>query len=263
MDYTPAVPTAAEMHGTIEEFIGAEGNIEQKVTLRVPWADRYTVALDTVGNARLWPQNNSGTVCAGARIKPVPSKYTKDGQVIVYEEALIELTYNYFQGRKLEATMPDGTKVLYSDSFEVIAESQPIAAAQLTWGNATGDKLIKEEFPPLTYSRFKFFRTIFGMPSIDPSALDLAFSSNDAPFTSQSIGLTFPIETLSFIPPTVGNSVSTTGSAGFTCRVGFDYRKDTWNKFWRTKTQQFEIIWGADNKQFKPYPPKSYAKWLF
>lgn len=259
IEYTSAVPSAAEVHGSYSEIIAVEGNISQQVSIRVPWGERYLAALDIVGNGRYWPQNNIRTMANKCVIRPELGKYTQDGQAIAYEFAIIQVTYDFLQqGRKDKTTDPNtGNEILYTETIEPTWFAAQFKKDNMRWGSANGNRV--DEAQDKRWQRMKFVRTMYGL-SVVPQFFSLIGKTNDTAYSSSILGLTFDPETLLFIPPRISRTVTAEGTKGWTIQTGYDFNEAGWNTFWNSDAQAFQQIWNVKtNKRYFPYPKTSFT----
>ena len=253
-----------------EVVVDFRGMNSGKVSLRCPWADRYTVAADIVNNNRLWPsahgETGIGAIGGRVTIKRAPgSKITGvDTGIIAYEEALLEVDYDVASYGSLEKD--SGTGTIFSESLEPTIEHQKIPPTNFKWNSSTGRKLNNDEAPIRAVRGVNLVRTVYQQTSIDASVLTNVGKVNSGSYTSATLGLTFAAETLLFVPPQLQRTVKTDGTKAWTITLKFSYKPDGWNKFWRADKNPagFDTIYDVvAAAQYKPYTPASFSTFLF
>ncbi len=85
---------------------------------------------------------------------------------------------------------------------------------------------------------------------------------HNASYTSLSLGLTFPAETLLFLPNPVSQTSTTAGNTGYNYAVKFAYKPQGWNKFYRPNSNSYENIYNLAGVIVEPYPPANLAALL-
>ena len=159
---------------------------------------------------------------------------------------------------------PDPTQ-LASEALEPTTEFVTEDPAKFGWKSelTTDNTLSEGEEPGRLIRGMRLIRTIFKLATINANILSLPGSVNDAEYTSASLGLTFPTETLLFVPPRISRTITTDGASAWNVRLGWEYKAEGWNKYWRIKTQAYDSMvvkeTGAD---YKAYTPKNQQPWL-
>ncbi len=248
----------AEEHATVNEGMTLETGVAAQVTLVCDWVDRFLLMADLLSTPRVWP--NGGFVvppkAARATSKPVPAKYNTVGQACEYDFALVTIEYSH----KVVDTV--------SESLEPTAEFITADHRQFRWGNAFGPVLLEGEAPGYLLKSCNLVRTFYNLATLPPDIISLVGNSNAAAYVSASLGVTFPIETLLFQPPSLSRVFTTTGVSGWTAQTKMSYKPQGWNKFWRGAgalgAGAWEDIWHINGTVvYKPYPPASFANYLF
>jgi hypothetical protein len=253
----------AEEAYTRQERYDAESGLAASVVLRCAYSNRHLLAADILMNRYAWPFGGwsvAPRASSAAIVAERQSGGPADGQAMNYTgDALV--TVNYTTGKAGDPTSED----LISESLELTAEFITQDHRNFTWGNvAGGDPLTEQEAPGKQKKSLSLVRTFFQLPSIPVSILDLPGSSNDDDYTSALLGLTFPEETLLFVPMGMSRTIKSNGTAGWNLTISFPYQPGGWNKHWRAKTGLNTAIWnknlGAVHKNF---PPDDFSDWLF
>lgn len=246
-----------------EESADIESGFAARVKLRCAYANRWSVTGDLLLNRRPWPYGGFATPprASSVSIEPAPMAYGEAGQAVDYlGDALLTVTYSTLKGGD------PSTTDLVAESLEPSADFITQSHKNFSWGNVAGGNPLNEaEAPGKQIRSLKLIRTLFQLPNTLPTTIiDLVGSVNDVNYTSALLGLMFPAETLLFLPAGLSRTINTDGSSGWNVTLGFDYRKNTWNKHWRAKTNLFENIWRIDPGGIhKNFPPADFSDWLF
>lgn len=265
--YTTYAP-ASEEHHSFSERLDLFGEHSAEVTIRVPWADRYEAAAGALGNAE--PQLGiASVVCLEATITPFPSAATVDGQGLVYEDALIKLKYGTVPGGA-SATKTDpvsGEEVIVTESLEPTIEYLKLDPKGFRWTSADGRPLKENEAPSREMRGMNLVRAVQNMETLDTSILTLAGKTNTDAYASTLLGITFPAETLLWVPPSLRRTVKADGTDTMSVVLKLAYKEKGWNKFWRADKSgddKYDTIFDiAANAQYKNFPPASMTNWLY
>lgn len=236
----------SEEHATVTENYELETGFSASVTLRCAWADRFLLMEDIMGN--VWPHCN-GAWANKASSQPDKSSYITVDQSCEYIHALVTVQY--------------GTKVrdLFSESLEPTAEFITLDHKGFRWGG--DDPLLEGEAPGMLQKGLNLVRTSYQLAAIPAATLTCVGCSNLAAYTSTMLGLTFGAQTLLFQPPTMNRTFKTTGTEGWTLQTKFAYKPQTWNRFFRSKTNAWESITYINGTPYLPYPPATFSAFLF
>lgn len=255
-----------EEHGTRSENYTGEG-VQCSVTLRCAYDDRWLLVQDVIGGHAVWPHLASAArppVARTAGIVPFPAKAGTSGQLLLYDEALV--TVNYETSKK-ESSGEDGQ--LFAESLEPTIEFLTLSPDRFRWSSATGDPLEEEEAPGMQLFSMALNRTIYQVePPLDGGLLSLVGKCNAEEYVSAVLGLTFPEETLLFMPGTQSRTVTTELNPAFDVNLKFAYKPQGWNKYWRAKTESWEHIYlitsgSSGGEPYKSYPPDDFQEFLF
>ena len=250
MTITFSTTDCCEVHGSASEN-WTEDEITASVVLQCAWTDRYALLADILGNHKAWPYNGAARATS-AGLAMLASLPTTDGQGYQYETAQISFNYSTKQDEEI-----------ISESLEPTVEFLTLDHKKFRWDSQAGDPLLEGEAPALQIKGLKLKRTYHKVETIPPEILTLQGSVNDADYVSSLLGLTFPEETLLFEPATLERSITTAGAQAWKVTLSFSFKKETWNKFPRMKTQQWEeIIVADDGAVYKPYPPDDFSSLL-
>lgn len=241
--YSPVVTCDEELSSYSEDW--TTQGLVAVVSLRCLWGVRHDLVDDLLSNARVWPHGGlvNPPTANKAVINPFPTGKTSTGQSINYDHAVITVTYNH-ESRDLE-----------SDSLEPTAEFITQDHRRFRWGASNGDPLAQAEAPGKLRRGLNLVRTQFQVtPPLSAQLLTAVGGVNNAPYTSTPLGMTFAIGTLLFTPPNLSITIKTDGSDGFTVAMKFMYRPETWNKYWRSKTEAYEAIFDVNGGVHNSYP---------
>jgi hypothetical protein len=258
----------AEQHESYLERITQNAENLGRVTLRVPWADRYKVVTDTLGPQAPWPYSPNGTVANAAEIRGVGAAVA-DGQGLSYEFADVTLTYD-FQSSGRRETASDGV-TLFSETTEPWTIINTVDPSSFRWGSATGG-LLPKDFPIGRVSRgTNLVRTHYNVPSVPESLFSLQDTCNDAPYTSPILGATFDTECLAFGGLTTQRTVKTDPDGGevvllLNVTVKFAINPNGWNKWWnkdKSGGAGYDKIYNVNGSQYNSFTPTDYSDFLF
>ena len=220
--------------GMSENFDVDNGSTFQSVLI-CNWANRDDVASDLLGNARPYPRYTASQARAKtASIVPFGGYTIGDGSLQVPLQAKITVTYSRFAEQS-------GDDII-SESIEPSAEFLTQNPDNFRWGSAGGDELQPEEAPGKLIIGFDYVQTRYKLASIPATVLQPGMV-NSGVATASLLGLNFPAETLLYVNSLPQRTLSTTGTAGWNMTSRFSYRENTWNKFWRAKTQTWEEMY--------------------
>lgn len=243
-----------------------------RAILQCPWADRHELITNILNAGLLWPYNTStGMRAVSGGITPTQDVRTSDGgfsgQLHSYNTADVVINFERKPGEQqedgsyyYEALTPNG------EFLKLPPEDTSLDAAwAFRWGEEpTSDKLTDEEAPSRLIVGLDYVIRWSRLPSISASVLTIVDHVNNANITSPSLGLTFAAETLLAQSPVVSRTVQ--GDINQTLwdlELRFSYRTQTWNKFWRAKTQEWAEIWlhpkDDDPVQYDNYPSADFS----
>jgi hypothetical protein len=223
------------------------------VQLRCTWANRHALVADLLGNQRPWPHSGFATtpLAATASIEPVPTQYVTVGQSCTYIEAIVTVGYS-----------SDEEEDLLAESLEPTAEFMTLDHKLFKWDN--GDPLVEGEAPGKVTRSLSIVRQMFKLASIPSEVRTCIGKSNDVEYVSALLGMTFPAETLVYEPSPMNRTITTAGDKGWNVALKFNYKPEGWNKFWRTKTQDWHrFIVAATGAQYDNYEPDDFSNILF
>ena len=114
---------------------------------------------------------------------------------------------------------------------------------QWTAGDDTGVPILEGQAPGRQLFGMKLKRTLYNIATLPPQLLTLVGKCNDSDYTSSFLGLTFPEETLAYIPPTMRRTISSGGAKGWTIALQFKFKEEGWNKYWRAGSAAYEYMY--------------------
>jgi hypothetical protein len=252
-----------EVQDSVSENLG-EGFESASVQLMCAWADRHDVVAEIVGGYYIWPYAGAfikPPYATSAAIKPFGGKALGvTSGAINYDKALITINYSHRDGEDPED--------LYSESFEPTCEFLTLDYKKFSWANDTADgpadALLEDEAPGQLLRGANLVRTIYKLDTL-PGALLTCFGCvNQDSYVSATLGLTFPAETLLYSPPALDRTRKADGSGAWDVQVSFGIKPNGWNKFWRSKTQDWAEMWDNEAEQiYKSYPTGDFSSLLF
>ena len=247
-----------EVDGTRKETRTATGDLDVTVDLNCAYADRYLLCSDLFGSGRPYPYD-TGALCISAEVA-VWGDGATSSQSIDYSTATVTAKYSNKVNKKAQ-TNAGGQ--LYADTIEPSVEFITLDHTRFKWNSASGDVLKESEAPGRQMYSIAFTRTLYKVASGVPAyCLDYIGKCNASYFYSSMLGLTFPAETLLFMPTVSNRSVTTDGSPGWDVVLKWSYKPETWNKFWRSKTQAYEAIY-MGSSLYKNFPTIDMSAALF
>jgi hypothetical protein len=220
---------------TVTENFDTEAGFNASVTLLCNWANRDNVVVDLLGNARKYPRfTDSQARAKSVSIIPFGGFGINDGSLVVPDHAQLTIGYGLFAEESGEE--------IISESIEPSAEFLTQPYKDFRWGSAGGDELQPEEAPGKLIIGFDYVQTRYNLSALPTTVLQPGMVNNGIA-TATLLGLIFPIETLLYVNSLPQRTITTAGSAKWTMTSRFSYRQNTWNKFWRAKSQAWEEMY--------------------
>lgn len=280
MGEVSSIPCCVE-HDSIRERFTLEDR-EGSLRAKVAWGQRYAFIADVLDNRRVWPYDEASELYAAtAAIAPVPAQGTEDGQLIQYDEALIDVTYTpriatttetgassessgdyAYEDEDPEEHEPPITDLM-AESFEPSAEFILLDHEFFSWSAADGDPLRPGESPGRLVLGAILVRTLFQVETVPAKALSSIGKVNDGNYTSRLLGVGFAPETLLYLPPTMSRTIKSDGSDAWTLTMRFSYKGDGWNKYWRSSSMAWESIYVKGGGEYRSYPKGNFSGLLF
>jgi hypothetical protein len=276
-----------EIHGSRSEDWNLQDGKSCTVQLLTPYSKRDALANDLLTAPRFWPYGSGlrpPAVACG--IAPVPGAYTQNGQGMDYDWATLTVEYGNTGEQEPEGGgQQPGDRQLITEQItptvEMITHTpKGLYLAPPTWKpeddapprNAV--QKLEDDSPPWnTYRSFAIVRTLYNIPRIPTSILDLPGKCNDTQYTSKLLGMPFPRGTLLFQPDDLSRTISLSGSDGWNVQLRFLYQKRTWNKFLNQDGEVCHLIRVKNDGQnppgnftaeaFEPIEYGDFSDWLF
>lgn len=242
----------AEVKDTAVEDTNLETGTTCSVTLEVSGANVDALRADLINNARPWPRLAawpSPPKCYATTVKGFSTNSPVDGQMYVYDIYYVEAKYS---------TEPSRTIV--SESIEPAVEFTKLDFRWFRW--SSGECLTENEAPGFLTPGLNLVRSYSQKAAIPADFITAPGSVHNALYSSPNLVLDFPAETLLYLPNPVSQTVTTTGSSGYSYTIKFAYRPQGWNKFYRPSTNSYEEIYDLSGSVVKPYPPADLSALL-
>lgn len=252
-----AVISSEDMAGSPTEQWSQSGLIATRKLL-VNWDDRFEAA-----RTRLtWPGEqypyHTDVLCLAHSVSmsPFPAKtmqHNTDSSRVKYDKAIVVINY-----KTPSATDPqdiDGEVI--SESLEPTAEFMTIDPSDFRWGSPDGDPLNEQEAPGRLIVGFDYVFSRYNAINVPNAAMALVGHVNGSIVPTQLLGLSYPIETLLYNPPTIQRTIDVDGDVTYQLTYRFTYKAEGWNRFWRPGKeggpgydQMFHIV----NGLYRNYP---------
>lgn len=252
LTYSPSVE-CYEIPGTKQEQASAFNGITCSVQLMCLWEERWDLVDDIMGTPRPWPFLTTGFVPypidAKIREWPPESKYTTDAdeQACFFEFANVEIGYS---------------SQLVEDSVENIEPSMeaiPSNHKLFRWSADADGGLSENEAPPKILRSMIFSRTRYRLGALPTEFLTAVGCTNIAAYASPNLGITFPADTLMYMPAPATRTFYNVGAGGYTATFKFAYKPEGWNKYWNARTQSFATIYTPYGSPYIAYPQIDFS----
>jgi len=257
-----SIPCCEEVDGCNE---GADDKkTTASVKLRCAYSDRWALVADILNSRAIYPKAPPEFVkklrAKTASIAPFATDLVTDGQALGYGHAIV--TINYETSDRDDQDGEDS----FAEEIEPSAEFITLDFKRFRWKEATGDPLQENEAPGRLVKGLNLVRTWYDVQFPLPGALlTLIGKVNEKNYASSLLGLTFEKETLLFQPPSIKRKVKSNGTMKADLTMKMSYKPETWNKYWRAKSQAYEKIFVNDTtwKEYKNYPTGDFTPVLF
>jgi hypothetical protein len=260
-----------ELDPSPEEEYTREG-MSAVVRYQGPWADRRAFVLamwsQDGGLGKLYPREpSSGARVSSMRVIPAPGQaLSTDGIHLRYEHAIVTATFKT-PGRcdaNANEQQPE-TVDLVSETLEPNAEFMTLDHQSFEWASedAYGSKALLPSEAPGKIVRGLDYCLVFHQVHTLPDAIfDLPGCSNNAVVESKTLRKKFAAETLIFHSPTVCRKWTSAGAGAWEVPIRFSYRKEGWNKFWRSAIQKWDTMNVRNGAQYRNYPTADFTPLL-
>ena len=253
-----------ELHGSpTDESVDMEkpNSYTCKAQYLCNWADRYDLGgwflTGDNGLPIKFPHHTGSTNVRARRlsVKPFDAEQLGSGTIASYQYAILEVDYGIPSFEKGAASE------LYSESIEPAAEFLTLDNELFAWSD--GEELKENEAPGRLFITCDYVLSRYGLTSLPSAVFSLIGCVNNAQFVSPTLGWTFAAQTLLFNPPTASRKVSTEfESLVWDITIRMTYNPNTWNKFWRADTQQWETIKIIGGSTYNNYTPANFGALL-
>jgi hypothetical protein len=262
-----------ELFGSRNESYSIPTVGQSTVTLQCAWNDAINLVGDILDNRRSDPLH-VGMFANAATIKAAPTGYSQDGQVLIPALANVQVTYGTLTLEERESVNAgeDPNAEVISETIEPTIEFITLDYKNYAWVDGTGvvipdDMLKQDEAPGRLMPGAKIARSWKRVQSLPVGICNLMGKVNEDPYTSLFLGLTFAAETLLYMPPVLTRTITRTEILAWNVSMSFGYKPQTWNKYWREKTQAYSSIYvkGSTTSytEYKNYPTADLSSVLF
>lgn len=282
----------SEIHGTRQEnFDSVTTPPNASVQLLVKYDERYEAMRSLLARAMPYPFSDEISevgyqlYCTSANIANVPSGYkSSDGQTIDYKNyAIINAVY---QARTGFYKSPGSTSnnEYVDEVFDPRMEALPVNNNYYKWSGSSGDDgsgsggsggggsndpLAPEESPTRFEPGVTLIKTIVGIEIFAPATYALQGTVNSSPYASNITGHNYATGTLLLRTLNANRSFSHvsyfTGTPTWTVTLRYEYKVQTWNKFWRGGVQPpsyQNILLRSDDSIVYPFPLANHTAYL-
>ncbi len=244
----------SEVAGTRREGADIEAGFSASVNVHVAWSLRGALIADVIGSSYPDWSGSNAPICVSVSCSPLspPESGTTVGQTIQPGMAVCTLNYS--------------TKIqdLISEVIEPTVDFQVLDHTRFRWGAADGDPVLEGEAPGMQMRSCNLQRTLYQVTSMPAAVLSAIGYVNNGAYSSALLGgLTFPTETLLYNPPSLQRTIKSTGDPSWTVSMKFSYRPQTWNKYFRAKTQAWERFYLDSGGIYRSYPLGDFSSLLF
>lgn len=261
-----------ELHGSPTEQVTPEG-FHATRRLKCAWSNRVKLAAQLVGQT--WAQGGTGS--AEKIVVALPHEYPQnpyavarevgiepfgasdaDGffgsSVAAYEYAVLTVGYRTAQAGESQPQADD--TLLFTERLEPSVEYVTVAATNLSW-TLGGPPIDPQEVPGIPVRLLDYAIDVRNVATFNANAVLQVGVCNAQPVLAKMLNVTFPAETLLYhgwFPSRVTNA---SGTQLWNGEYRLTYKKDGWNKFWRSGgTAPVPMYNGAG--VWKPVPPVAF-----
>lgn len=214
------------------------------VKLRVPWVQRHAIVSAVAGMQ--WPHLSSVPLyCVHAGVSTIPNtRCLNDGQGNVYAEAFLELHFDPFS-TFTESIKTNGEMLKVPRVGTSINASGDAQFFLLAWKEASDavkpyTSVTPEEAPSKIVTGIDYEVSFEQLDEIPNEVLTLVDRCNRDAVTTINLGLTFEPETLILLSTDAKHTVNIDATVKNSLNLKFGWRKNGWNKYWRSATAKWE-----------------------
>lgn len=248
-----ATPDHEELTDSPSEQFHPDG-FDATRTLVVAWADRH--ALVAALEFSVYPYLPLiGAFARRVSVVPMPAKQTAVGELVEYENAVVTVQYS------ISSSDPQ-TQDLVTESVEPNAEFRTLDFVDFRWGAIDGDVLKEDEAPGQLLPGHDYVIKFHRLNAVPAAVITLEGYVNASPFSTYTLGRTYPAETLLFGGGTPSRKITTAGAEEFTLTERFHYKSTGWNKFFRQSTQTYVPIFHKTGGEYKNHPLGNFSSLL-
>ena len=219
----------------IEDF--ATDSFSATRRLMVDWGSRYAlvaelqwVAYPYIPGILAYPTSMSVVPAKSKQLPGVGTDY------VTYEKAIITIHYR-------SSAEDPSTSDFVTEALEPNAELRTLDFEDFRWGAVDGDVLKEDEAPSQLLRGHDYVLSFHNAVAVPISVITLEGYVNEANFSTYTLGLTYPAETLLFAGGSPSRRITSTGADTFKLTERFQYKASGWNKFFRQASKEYESIY--------------------
>lgn len=269
---TADLPEHEELHESPTEQVTSDG-FQAVRRLKCRWSDRIKLMNMLVGQT--WAQGGTGG--SEKIVVALPHEYPANPYAVArevglvpfgasgsdpfeglsvasYEHALLTVTYRTAQGGESQP-QPDDT-LIFTERLEPSVEYVTVAATNLSW-TLGGPPIDPQEVPGIPVRLLDYTIDVRNVVSFADAAILSPGVCNAQAVIAKLINKTFPAETLlyhGFFPTRV---TTASGNQLWNGEYRLTYKKDGWNKFWRSGGAAPQPLYNGAGV-WKPVPPVAF-----
>lgn len=245
----------AELDGSpTEDWDASGGQFKASRRLKCAWADRHTLMAQLLAFPGVLYEHQPETLATARSAACVPfGGQNGAGTMGIYADAVI--TVNYASPRPGDPEVV-GEDDVRSESLEPNAEFLTLDYRKFKWTD--GDLLAENEAPGKLLLSCDYVVTRYAVENIPATVVSLVGHVNLGPVFASLLGISFSAQTLLYNPPVLSRTTKRNAAGIITSAWNvvqkFSARPQSWNSFWRAKTQTYEFLKKLDGTDYDNYP---------
>jgi hypothetical protein len=228
-----------------------------------PWDDRFAQArriLGISGGILTSPTKYMDLKNVRAKeigIEPLGDRLTDDStdDSPLYEKAIITVNYNSDNDISTES---GDSATLMEESLEPDVNFVSAPWRKLFW-KTDGYPLTEAETPQFPVSRIRWNVVLYNLKTLPTGLLTDSTKCNATAIKSNTLGVTFPAETLLYLAGSPKRLFTTEGVSSWTCAMSFIWQPFSWNKFFRRGVATPQELKDSGGTDFKPVTAIDFA----